>query len=218
MLIFSFPNLKTGILIATCSTLMIAPPLFGWVFSIILQLHETEKKLFQLSHYDALTELANRYYLFTFAEQLLKRCRRSKSTVSLLILDVDFFKKYNDHYGHIAGDKCLQKIGDILSLSVNRPDDLAARFGGEEFLVILGNTDLKGALTIAKSIQNNLKSLKILHQDSGLSDYVTMSIGCSASVIGPETSLNELLKSADKQLYEAKKQGRNRICSQTTAT
>lgn len=174
------------------------------------KLFATNRLLSELSMQDPLTRLNNRRSL---EEQLLRKVRsatRSKENMALLMLDVDFFKFYNDQYGHLAGDECLQKIAGCLQESVSRSEDFVARYGGEEFAIILPNTDEEGALRIANRINNFLQALNIKHE---LSDFkrVTLSIGIAA--LTPESPLdsNTILGLADEALYLAKKNGRNTI-------
>ena len=132
--------------------------------------------------------------------------------LTLIMCDVDFFKQYNDLYNHVAGDLCLKHIASTLSKVFNRAGDLVARYGGEEFVVILPDTDLATGKMMAKLMREELAKLKIAHERSEVSDYVTVSIGV-ASVQGStqEVSADELLNAADSALYMAKKKGRDRI-------
>jgi len=123
--------------------------------------------------------------------------------------DIDFFKNYNDSYGHIVGDDCLKKVSALIQQSVRRPADLAARYGGEEFVVVLPNTDVEGAMAVAEIIRQKLRELAILHQDSAVSQYVTLSMGVTSLIPKLDSNPSVLLTAADYALYRAKELGRN---------
>ncbi|MFA9374573.1 MAG: diguanylate cyclase, partial [Poseidonibacter sp.] len=125
-------------------------------------------------------------------------------------IDVDFFKKYNDLYGHQKGDSCLQAIAEVLSSSANRTSDFVARYGGEEFAIILPNTNRIDALNLSEKIHNKLKSTKLVHEDSSISDFVTLSMGLAVSDELKTCNPEKLINFADKALYVAKESGRNR--------
>lgn len=175
------------------------------------QLEEANKKLGVLSITDGLTGVYNRRFFNEILSKEWRRALRSRKTLSLLMIDIDFFKDYNDHYGHQDGDRCLHRVADALRNSVNRPGDLLARYGGEEFAILLPGTMQEGALHLAKNIRKNIDKLKLPHLHSEISDHVTVSIGFASMlpVKGHKPSI--LVKTADDALYQAKKQGRNRI-------
>ncbi|MCF7914316.1 MAG: diguanylate cyclase [Spirochaetaceae bacterium] len=175
------------------------------------ELAEKNKKLDRLANVDGLTRIANQRYFTETIQREWERLGREKQPLSLLFLDIDFFKPYNDHYGHQAGDDCLRIMGGILENVTRRPADIAARYGGEEFVVLLPNTPSEGARQIALEIQNNLAQKEIPHEKSEASPYLTCSIGVATTVPGNEFSADSLVDEADKAMYEAKKQGRNRI-------
>ena len=125
------------------------------------------------------------------------------------LADVDFFKLYNDTYGHQAGDGCLKKIAQLLRTSINRAGDLAARYGGEEFIIVLSNTDTNGAAHISESIREGVKDLKIVHETSSVANYVTISLGCSTLYPQKGEDHTSLVKLADEALYMSKQKGRN---------
>jgi diguanylate cyclase (GGDEF)-like protein len=129
----------------------------------------------------------------------------------LILIDIDYFKRYNDHYGHQGGDDCLIRVAQILANIPQRPTDLVARYGGEEFVVVLPHTNREGALTVANSIQQTIASFCIPHACSEVSQFVTLSIGVSSLIPTPEASLEDLIARTDEALYEAKNQGRNCI-------
>jgi diguanylate cyclase (GGDEF)-like protein len=128
------------------------------------------------------------------------------------MVDVDYFKRYNDTYGHQAGDRCLQAVARAARSALRRPGDLLARYGGEELAVILPNTELDGATLVAQAIQGALTGLRSPHADSPAADQVTVSIGAAAMTPDKQTSSAQLLAAADRGLYSAKQGGRNRIC------
>ena len=141
----------------------------------------------------------------------MEKSRTQQNSLALIILDLDFFKPYNDNYGHSAGDECLVQIARALSEAVKRPGDLAARYGGEEFAVLLPETDISGAVNVACRIQDNIEALGIVHGFSPVSAVVTASMGVAAMVPDKGLSCNELVEAADQQLYAAKEEGRNRV-------
>lgn len=175
-----------------------------------LQLANAE--LSRLATIDGLTQIANRRYFDQYLQQQWQLAQREQTSISLILCDVDFFKNFNDHYGHQAGDECLIAIAKILTQAARRPTDLAARYGGEEFSLILPNTDLRGSLRVAERIQRLLYALEILHVASSVSDRVTLSIGIVSLLPQVGQGVNEFITLADQQLYLAKRGGRDRYC------
>lgn len=177
-----------------------------------IELEFINETLSRLASQDGMTGLANRRH---FDESLVgefNRAQRGESSLGLIMIDVDFFKQYNDIYGHVAGDECLRKIGKMLANSMRRPGDLAARYGGEEMVVLLPGSDLAGALAVAESIRDAVQSMEIAHTGNPFG-VVTVSIGVEAfSPIYLENQPTELVEAADKALYKAKKLGRNQVC------
>ncbi|MFI3185791.1 MAG: diguanylate cyclase [Methylococcaceae bacterium] len=173
----------------------------------LIKLNDTLK---YLSMFDQLTGLANRRNFDDTLRREFKLAQREKIPLSLLMCDIDFFKRYNDKEGHIAGDDCLSTVASAIESASNRPTDLACRYGGEEFAIILPKTDLSGAKDIAKKINLALQKRKTPHPDSPVSAYVTLSIG-TASYNGQFEYPSELTQAADKALYRAKENGRNCI-------
>lgn len=170
-----------------------------------------EKQLLRLSNEDGLTQVANRR---CFDQQLQKewqRGLRDRTPITVCMIDIDYFKHYNDTYGHLAGDQCLRKIAAILQRLLNRPADLLARFGGEEFVALLPNTDSQGGSHVAEGIRQRLEESNIPHQSSLISNWITVSIGVATLMPDKDTSVEILLRMADKALYEAKKMGRNQV-------
>lgn len=166
---------------------------------------------------DTLTGIPNRRSFNAFLRQEWGRAKRESVCISLLMIDIDHFKSFNDYYGHSAGDDCLVKIAQVLTASVNRSTDHLSRYGGEEFAAVLPSTDVKGARQVAESLRHNVFDLKIPHEALNSHDVVTVSVG-SATII-PLTGLAEvnetvLIKAADQALYEAKQNGRNTVVVQ----
>lgn len=176
-----------------------------------LLLEESNRRLTELSNMDSLTGTANRGHFDATLEQEYSRLRRSNSNLSIILLDIDHFKEYNDCYGHVMGDDCLRQIGSLLANSVRRSVDLAARYGGEEFACILPDTDIHGAVKVAERIRQMIQDLRIEHKESSVSEYVTASFGVITVQYTPEISPADIISMAYKLLYEAKVSGRNRI-------
>jgi diguanylate cyclase (GGDEF)-like protein len=174
-------------------------------------LEKANLELQRLATLDSLTQIANRRRLDEYLQREWRRASREQTPLSLILCDIDYFKNYNDSYGHQVGDDCLQQVAEVLSRTVKRASDLVARYGGEEFTVILPNTPVEGAMQIASLVQQNLQALKIVHPHSAVNEYVTLSIGVTCTVPTPQTSPEKLINVADKALYEAKREGRNRI-------
>lgn len=147
-------------------------------------------------------------YLYT---QTWSLAARNAEPIALIMCDIDFFKAYNDHYGHLQGDECLKKVAAVLKKSIKRPSNLVARYGGEEFAVVLPNTDATGAANVAETLRDNVEGLEIPHLSSSVAPKVTISLGVAVghATFGvlPET----LIESADNALYQAKSNGRNRF-------
>jgi diguanylate cyclase (GGDEF)-like protein/PAS domain S-box-containing protein len=177
----------------------------------LVQQLEIEKKaaLFN-ANTDSLTGLANRRYFDEVLKNEFVRLKRSGAPLSLLMLDVDYFKMFNDAYGHLAGDDCLKQVGTILKKNVGRVTDLVARFGGEEFAAVLTETDAKGAFSLAERIREDIEALAIPHADSLISRYLTVSLGVVTVNTNDLASPAQIIALADDALYCAKKDGRNR--------
>jgi diguanylate cyclase (GGDEF)-like protein len=173
------------------------------------ELEEKNEKLELLSSLDGLTGLFNRRY---FDDNLLKEWKqasRDNTPLSLLIVDIDYFKNYNDCYGHLEGDICLRKVAQSLYEALLRPTDIVARYGGEEFTAILPNTGSDGAIKVAQRMMKYVVQLDIVHKASSAAEMVTVSIGASSVFPTGKLAVTSLLDRADKALYEAKEQGRN---------
>lgn len=169
------------------------------------------KELQHLARFDELTQIANRRYFDEYLLQEWQNLEKSQLPLSLIFCDVDYFKSYNDTYGHPAGDQCLANIASAISSAIRRPEDLAARYGGEEFAVILPHTSLIGAVEVAKIIQSNIKQLQIPHTNSNVYPYVTLSFGIATIIPTTDLSSSHLVAAADRALYWAKVEGRDRI-------
>ena len=175
------------------------------------ELERVNQKLKDLAELDGLTGISNRRH---FDYTLSKECRlarRSKEPISLILADIDFFKPFNDSYGHQAGDDCLKLVARALAPLVSRSGDLVARYGGEEFVIILANTDAAGALKVAEKMRQAIESLAIDHESSLVSHFVTMSLGIATETEVENIKPEELIEIADKNLYKAKEAGRNRV-------
>lgn len=179
----------------------------------ISTLKRAETILLKLTRQDGLTGIANRRHFDEFFDREWKRGRREQAPLSVIMCDIDFFKAYNDTYGHLKGDDCLRAVAGVLEQGLRRPADLAARYGGEEFVIVLPGTSLAGALSVAKSLRREVEALGILHAASAAGPVVTISLGIAAAIPSPETSPAELIAAADRALYRAKSGGRNRIAT-----
>ena len=157
--------------------------------------------------------MANRRYFDDNIQKELQRANRNKHALSLLMCDIDYFKQFNDTYGHLKGDECLIKIADCLKKAFKRASDLPARYGGEEFAVILPHTNTKEALHMSETFFEQVKQLKIPHESSDVSKYFTISIGVISTLPDKSCTVESLIKAADDQLYKAKQSGRNNIQS-----
>jgi diguanylate cyclase (GGDEF)-like protein len=174
------------------------------------QLEVANDKLEKLATLDGLTNIANHRRFQDFLGHEWQRSQRQQTPVSLLLMDVDFFKLYNDTYGHQGGDDCLKQVARVLAESVKRATDLAARYGGEEFAIVLSDTDDTGALAIAETVRSQIESLRIPHSASKVNQYVTLSIGVATAIPDIDTGQDSLIAAADQALYLAKEKGRNR--------
>jgi diguanylate cyclase (GGDEF)-like protein len=174
------------------------------------ELQRVNKELERLSFFDQLTGMANRRHFDLTIEKQFALSRRNRTPLSLLMCDIDYFKLYNDSYGHQHGDSCLAAVGQHIAAQVMRPTDLACRYGGEEFAVILPDTALQGAAMLAEKIRAAVFSLALPHSVSQVASVVSLSLGV-ATQKGQFQNFAELIKTADSQLYRAKQLGRNRV-------
>ena len=174
-------------------------------------LAQANDELLRLANLDGLTRVANRRRFDEYFAQEWKRLARERRPLSLIMCDIDYFKRYNDTYGHLMGDECLKRVADALMNVARRPADLTARYGGEEFSVILPNTDADGAMLVANAIQQGVEALRIEHAASNAADHVTISVGVSTLIPRHDGAISDLIGMADIALYEAKTHGRNRV-------
>ena len=179
--------------------------------SLNQELAQANQKLENISFIDGLTQIPNRRKFDDFLAQEWKHCKRDQHNLSLIMLDLDFFKQFNDSYGHLAGDDCLKQIAKTIEDCIKRPKDLAARYGGEEFIVVLPETKKEGAKKVASRMKEAIVDLKIEHQDSKVSPYVTVSLGVASIIPSDQISSEEFVDAVDNALYQAKQAGRNRI-------
>lgn len=176
-----------------------------------LELKKAMQELHRHATLDGLTQVANRRQFDSYLSQQWEKLAEEGLPLSLILCDVDYFKRYNDNYGHQAGDDCLRQIAQAISGAVKNPAYLVARYGGEEFAVIMPNTSAKGAIHVAEAIKIELGWLKIHHVQSNVSEYVTLSMGVSSTIPTHSVSPSAIIAITDAALYEAKNQGRDRI-------
>jgi diguanylate cyclase (GGDEF)-like protein/PAS domain S-box-containing protein len=175
------------------------------------QLETVNRALQYLATYDSLTEVRNRRFFNDYLDTEWRRLAREEAPLSLIMCDIDYFKLYNDTYGHQAGDECLRQVAQILQGSVKRSADLVARYGGEEFAIVLPNTDIEGAACVAERIAKQVRDLQIRHAQSAVSEYVTLSLGVACCIPAPMSQPATLIAIADESLYRAKEAGRDRV-------
>ena len=174
-----------------------------------IELEEAIAKLDILASIDGLTNLNNRRSFDSYLDRECSRYTRTNKALALIICDVDFFKAYNDFYGHQKGDECLKEVAKVLRSSALRSCDFVARYGGEEFAIVMPETDAEGAMKIAKKVHDKLKELKLPHEKSNISEYITISIGLAIVKSVQTITAQSIIKVADEALYEAKNRGRN---------
>lgn len=166
----------------------------------------------QMALVDGLTGVWNRRAFDGRVQSEWLRARRSAQSLSLVLIDIDFFKRYNDHYGHQAGDDCLRRVARALASLLNRPADMLARYGGEEFVCVLPETDAAGALEVATRLERGIRAEAMPHTASDVSPLLTVSLGVATALGSAEDSVEALLARADANLYRAKSEGRGRAC------
>jgi diguanylate cyclase (GGDEF)-like protein len=177
------------------------------------ELMQANAELERISHSDGLTGVANRRHFDIFLDGEWRSAARADQSLSLIMIDIDYFKAYNDHYGHQGGDDCLKSVAGALGAALGRPRDLLARYGGEEFAVVLPDTSPEGALHVAENLHGAVERLHLPHVKSDASKYITVSLGVATMMPDAQASIPAvLIAAADKALYQAKMQGRNRIC------
>jgi len=179
----------------------------------LIELRANNYRLENLSICDALTGISNRRHFDQYLEMSFKSNMRSGKSLSLIIADIDYFKRYNDNYGHIKGDECIIKVAKAMEASVKRPTDLVTRYGGEEFAIVLAETDMDGAIIVAEEIKKNINALALTNEYSSAAPYITVSLGVATILPSSNCSIEEFINRADKSLYKAKSSGRNTIVS-----
>lgn len=177
-------------------------------------LEKANEELKRLSIIDELTQVANRRRLMDYLHKEWRRAIREQIALSIILADIDFFKQFNDTYGHLVGDECLKRVAQALNQAVKRPADLVARYGGEEFMVVLPHTPLEGSLKVARDIQKSLNEFRIVHETSEISPYITLSIGIASTVPQYPDKPTTLICASDTALYKAKQNGRNCIVTE----
>jgi diguanylate cyclase (GGDEF)-like protein/PAS domain S-box-containing protein len=194
--------------------------LVGFMFDIT-ERKENEQKLLRLqkeledySFKDSLTNIANRRMFDTVISREWSHAQRQHQTISMILVDIDYFKEYNDHYGHVQGDACLQQVAIALGSAIKRPRDFIARFGGEEFVLILPDTDANTAAMLAERCRNTIYQEKIAHRMSRVGEWLTVSLGVATITPSNENLSITFIDQVDKLLYQAKQNGRNCIVQQ----
>jgi len=182
------------------------------LMDMTLRLEEANRELRRLSARDGLTGLANRRAGDDFLTREWLRAARERKEFSVIMVDIDCFKAYNDSHGHLEGDDCLKKVASALQRGLHRPADLLVRYGGEEFMALLPDTGQEGALIVAIAMKEEVAALQLLHGSSTVSPRVTVSIGIASVTPGEDMPVEHLIDEADRALYRAKLEGRNRIC------
>lgn len=197
---------------------IVIPPIL-WLSTVVMhwiianiQLEVRNRRLRYLANIDELTQVANRRAFEQYLQQEWQRSLREQQPISLILCDADFFKQFNDSLGHRAGDTCLYQIAQVLNLSTKRPTDMVARYGGEEFAIILPNTDAMGVQKLTNIILSQMRAQLIPHPASEISHYVTLSLGSATTIPNPQINWYHLVDAADRALYLAKSQGRDRAC------
>jgi diguanylate cyclase (GGDEF)-like protein len=175
------------------------------------QIKVLNHNLEQLSKKDSLTGLYNRRYFDEMIRHEWNRGLRSQQEISCILIDIDHFKKYNDHYGHQAGDKCIKTISDLLKKNFRRSGEVVARYGGEEFIIAMADTGEEEARLSTVKLQLALKRLNLEHAASDTDDYVTISAGLAVYIPNKNLSVEDMIRDADEALYQAKEAGRDRL-------
>ena len=175
------------------------------------QLDQVNRKLSFWANFDELTTLSNRRCFDQYFEQLWRQAFREQQSLCVVLSDIDYFKEFNDSYGHLAGDDCLRQVGITFRDVIERPLDMAARYGGEEFVIVLHDTDVNGGMVVAEKLRQAIVGLKISHQGSSISEYLSMSLGVASMIPSPGIHFETLLAQADSALYQAKRLGRNQV-------
>ena len=178
----------------------------------LTSMKDAEARLRDLAGLDGLTGLPNRRTFDDVLNREWRRAARTEEPISLLMIDLDHFKQFNDNLGHASGDQCLTTVAGVIAGTVRRAGDLPARYGGEEFAVVLPSTDAAGAVDVAANFRNSLETKAIRHPGNSAGPLVTASIGTATVIPGARNRVEEIIRHADSALYEAKDRGRDRIC------
>lgn len=189
----------------------IRPPIVRARVQNHLELKRYRDCLENLSATDGLTGIPNRRQFDETFDREWQRARRNHTSLSLILMDIDLFKDYNDHYGHLAGDDCLRQLARVLAECIRRPTDLIARYGGEEFACLLPDTDVKGAAWLGNQMLEKVNALHVPHAHSAVADHVTLSLGAATLIPVVGQPAFELIRRADECLYASKRHGRNQI-------
>lgn len=176
------------------------------------KLNYVRRSIDEISKVDFLTNLYNRRHFYEVLEKAWRDCEKNKKYLSVLMIDIDNFKEYNDRYGHVNGDRCLKGVSECIKDLVQQFDNIVARYGGEELIVLLPDSDSENAKYMAEEIRKNIEKLEILHEDSKDYEFVTVSIGSATTIPSSDLLPEKLIIMADEALYRAKKSGRNRVC------
>ncbi|PLX73526.1 MAG: diguanylate cyclase response regulator [Desulfuromonas sp.] len=179
---------------------------------LVEELARKNQELERLSYLDGLTGIPNRRYFDQTIRQEWNRALREESSLALVLIDIDFFKVYNDVYGHQSGDQCLQRVAQCLSQTLHRSSDFVARYGGEEFVAVLPKTSIAEAETLANKMRYNLAEQELEHKGSNVAKHVTISVGVSCFTPPESSTIDQLISDADEALYSAKRNGRNQVC------
>jgi diguanylate cyclase (GGDEF)-like protein len=187
------------------------PSKVGMIVLEISDRKRLELQLKQQAREDQLTSISNRLHFKEASELEWRRCRHNQQSYSLILLDIDEFKGYNDTYGHMAGDDCLVQVAKLLLTAVGRAGDLVARYGGEEFIILLPDTNTIGAVHVANLVRQRLHEQKIPHSSSSVCPYVTVSLGVATCIPNAGLQVDDMIQAADEALYKSKRQGRDRL-------
>lgn len=223
-LLWSGQSVQQALAVATLLLGILLVMTSRFVMHLLNDLRKTQLQMQEQAHTDSVTQIANRRFFDEIFNKEWRRAMRSGGTLSLMMIDVDHFKRYNDRHGHHAGDQCLQRIAQSMKTVVGRASDVVARHGGEEFAILLPNTELEDAVKLAETLRKHVEELRILHADGALPRIVTVSIGvacCTPSYLGnaaqPDAAAiypATLLNAADRALYRAKRNGRNQVAQE----
>ena len=189
----------------------VSPPVVRARVKNHVELKRYRDFLTEIAFVDGLTQIPNRRRYDEFLDTEWRRAIRRETCLSMVLMDIDHFKQYNDTYGHLEGDRCLQEVAAALEKSLMRPADLAARYGGEEFACLLPETDMAGAMHLAEKLRDAVEQLKLPHKSSLTAEHVTISVGVASVIATAERASDDLFKLADKALYSSKETGRNKV-------